>query len=475
MRKIRSAKVVRRKAKKRTGASTKTLSTRVGKLSFHHDFAHGYPTTDTVDRLYEERDFQRACQAYLWALPAVAFAQWRFGQQTFGASDSVVAAFLTFDEKLGILTPNATTPYYLAFVDLARGPVVVELPAGVRGGTLDAWQRTLPDAEKPARYLLVGPAEEPPADAVGFEVRRSPTFGVMLGLRITTTDPKEGEAQLAKLQIYPYAQRANPPPTKLVSPKGKKWPGIPERGMGYWKRLDEVIQREPIEERDRFFHEMLAPLGIEKGKPFKPTAKQRKALTEAALVGEAMAKAGTFERRLPGMMYRKDCRWHYALQLDADNPDEFWNLLNQRSAWFYEAYSAAPSMAPKRPGPSSAYLGAYMDKRGNWLDGGKSYRLRVPPNAPMKLFWSVTLYDVDTRSLVVNKQKVADKSSRMDLKKNPDGSVDIYCGPKAPIGIASNWIPTVPKRNWFAYFRLYEPTEAYFDRSWPLADFVEIT
>jgi len=207
----------------------------------------------------------------------------------------------------------------------------------------------------------------------------------------------------------------------------------------------------------------------------RSTAKQRKTLTEAALVGEAMAKANTFERRLPGMMYRNDCRWHYALQLDADHPDEFWNLLNQRSAWFYEAYIAAPSMAPKRPGPSSAYLGAYRDKSGNWLDGGKSYRLRVPPNAPMKLFWSVTLYDVATRSLLVNKQKIADKSSRIDLKKNADGSVDVYCGPKAPKGLESNWIPTVPKRNWFAYFRLYEPTETYFDRSWALGDFVETT
>ena len=184
-----------------------------------------------------------------------------------------------------------------------------------------------------------------------------------------------------------------------------------------------------------------------------------------------MAKANTFERRFAGMMYRPDSRWHYALQLDADNPDEFWNLLDQRSAWFYEAYSAAPSMAPKRPGPSSAYLGAYQDKRGNWLDGGKSYRLRVLANAPMKLFWSVTLYDVGTRSLLVNKQRIADKSSRMELKKNADGSVDIYCGPKAPKGFESNWIPTVAGRNWFSYFRLYEPTQPYFDRSWPLGDF----
>ena len=142
-----------------------------------------------------------------------------------------------------------------------------------------------------------------------------------------------------------------------------------------------------------------------------------------------MARANTFERRFAGMMYRPDSHWHYALALDADEPDAFWNLLDERASWFYEAVGAGPDMAPKRPGPSSAYLGAYTDKAGEWLDGGSSYRLHVPPDAPSKLFWSVTLYDVDTRSLLVNEQKIADRSSRMDLQKNADGSVDIYCGP----------------------------------------------
>jgi len=102
------------------------------------------------------------------------------------------------------------------------------------------------------------------------------------------------------------------------------------------------------------------------------------------------------------------------------------------------------------------------------LDGGRPYRLHIPPNPPAKLFWSVTLYDLDTRSLILNQQEIADRSSRMDLKNNGDGSVDVYCGPKAPEGFEQNWIPTVPGKGWFSYFRLYEPTEAYFDASWKL-------
>jgi hypothetical protein len=127
-------------------------------------------------------------------------------------------------------------------------------------------------------------------------------------------------------------------------------------------------------------------------------------------------------------------------------------------------------MAPKRPGLSTAYLGAYKDDDGEWLDG-RSYRLRVTPNPPIKLFWSVTGYDADTRALILNDQKIADRSSRIDLRKNDDGSVDIYCGPNAPSGFEKNRIPTVEGKNWFAYFRFYRPTEPYFGRSWPLSDF----
>jgi hypothetical protein len=122
----------------------------------------------------------------------------------------------------------------------------------------------------------------------------------------------------------------------------------------------------------------------------------------------------------------------------------------------------------------SLYWLGHRDATGAYLDGGRAYKLTVPLPVPGKLFWSVTVYDADTRALILNDQKIADRSSRMDLRKNEDGSVDIYCGPKAPTGFEKNWIPTVPGKNWFAYFRFYRPTEPYFDRSWPLPDFEQM-
>lgn len=466
-----------RTEKNKTQQPGTTFATRIGTLQFTHDFANGYPTDETIEKLYDERDFQRACQAYIWSLPAVSFTSWQRGiNKTLGARNGQIVAILSLEARRGILTANATTPYYLGFADLSAGPLIIAMPPrGVQGGISDAWQRTIPGTESPGTYLVVAPGQNVPDDVAGYSVRQSPNFNIFLGARLTDTDPTKAKEALEQLQMYPYAQRDNPQKAEILDVGKKEWSGLPPRGMEYWERLNDVIQREPLEPQDIYFHAMLRPLGLGKGKPFKPDTRQTKILTEAALVGEAMAKAISADRRFADGKFRSDAHWDYALRLDADDPDSFWNLLDERASWFYEAVGAGPSMAPKRPGPSSAYLSAYKDKAGKWLDGGNSYRLRVPSDPPIKLFWSVTLYDVDTRALILNEQKIADRSSRMDLRKNEDGSVDIYCGPKAPVGFEKNWIPTVPGKNWFAYFRFYQPTEAYFDRSWPLSDFEQVS
>ena len=142
--------------------ASQTIDTRIGPLEFTHDFANGFPTDATVEKLYDERDFQRACQAYLWSLPAVSFAAWQRGvMKGLGARNGKIVAILSYEARRGILTANATTPYYLGFADLSSGPLVFEMPErGVRGGITDAWQNNLPDSEAPAKYLLLGPGQK---------------------------------------------------------------------------------------------------------------------------------------------------------------------------------------------------------------------------------------------------------------------------------------------------------------------------
>src|SRR6476659_7800563 len=156
---------------------SQTIDTRIGPLEFTHDFANGFPTDASVQQLYDERDFQRACQAYLWALPAVSFTAWQRGINGLGARNGQIVAILSYEARRGILTANATTPYYLGVADLSAGQLVLDLPArGVQGGASDAWQTTMPGTETPGKYLVLAPGQDASGDVSGYIVRRSPTF-----------------------------------------------------------------------------------------------------------------------------------------------------------------------------------------------------------------------------------------------------------------------------------------------------------
>ncbi|MBM3103711.1 DUF1254 domain-containing protein [Pseudomonas sp. V1] len=456
------------------------IDTRIGKLQFTHDFANGYPSSESVQKLYDEMDFQRASQAYLWSLPLVSFAEWQKAhEQTFGAKSGDVVVYDNYLAKRGILTANATTPYIISFFNLAEtGPMVVEMPAGAAAGFADdMWQRPLvdmgqtgPDKGKGGKYIIVGPGQKAIVPKGAYRADSS-TMNVFWGFRALDKDPAKADALLKALKIYPFAKANQPTAAHVVNIDGKEWSQTPPRGMDYWKSLHAIIQREPVQERDRFFMAMLKPLGIEKGKPFQPSERQTTLLTDGVLLGEAMAKANDFEKRLPEAHYADGTHWHFALVLDPSQRAQNYDQLDGRAAWFYEAVTTSSGMVTKTPGVGQVYLGTYKDKNGNWLDGANTYRLRVPANAPVNQFWSMTVYDVNSRTLIDNEKQQADRSSRMDLKKNDDGSIDLYVGPKAPDGWESNWVQSVPGRAWFSYFRLYGPTQAHFDRSWMLPDF----
>jgi hypothetical protein len=454
-----------------------TTNTRIGRLVFER----GYPSQATVKTLFDQMDFQRATQAYLWSLPLMGFARWQQQhEQVFKAKDTDLVLYNSYRDKLGLLTANATTPYILGFPNLGRtGPLVIEIPPGpTAGGISSLWQLGIdggefgeagPDRAMGDTKLVLGPGQEDPR-AEGYRVVRAPTASVFIGFRVLSPDPQVAKALLEKFRIYPYSERAVPPATRLVSPAGKPWSGTQPRGMAYWELLAATIDQEPVRERDRFFMAMLKPLGIEKGKPFKPDARQTELLSEAVLVGEAMARANAYQKRFANAAIWPDRRWEISLGFEPGAEPEFAAPLDEYASWFYEAVTAAKAMATKVPGVGQTYLEATKDRDGNWLDGGKTYRLRVDAHVPAKQFWSVTAYDNESRCFIDNQEEIADRSSRMDLIKNADGSTDITFGPTAPTGMKKNWIPTIPGKGWFTYFRLYAPTEPYFDRSWKLAD-----
>jgi hypothetical protein len=112
----------------------------------------------------------------------------------------------------------------------------------------------------------------------------------------------------------------------------------------------------------------------------------------------------------------------------------------------------------------------FEDKDGNKLDGSAAYRLNVPANAPVRQYWSATVYDRDTHALIRNAPWPSRSSQTPALQKNPDGSVDIYLGPKAPQGKESNWVPTNTGGGFETLFRLYGPDKAFAEKTWKLPD-----
>lgn len=465
--------------------TTATASTTASEFGTDIKMDGDLPSKESIPKLFDEMDFQQATQCYLWGLPIVAFAEWQQQHyKTFKASSNDLVLYNSYDDRLGILTANATTPYIMAFIDLAaNGPTVIEMPAGrTAGGLADFWQREQatigemgPDKGKGGKYILVPPTLKD-FKVEGYFIVPCNTVNMFFGFRALDPDPKTTETLLKQVKIYPYAQRANPAPTKVVSPPpGKKWLGIQPNGIGYWERLHAILQNEPVEERDRFFMAWLKNLGIEKGKPFTPDERQKKILIAAAEKGQQMAMANSFEKRFADVKHWPDKKWDYVLIMKnasqhADNYDEFF----ERTSYFYEAVTYSQAMMSKTPNLGQAYLGAYFDNNGNWLDGSKNYTLNIPANPPAVNFWSITVYDSATRCLIDNPQKNADLSSRKDLIKNTDGSIDLYFGPKAPAGKEKNWVQTLSGKHWFTYMRFYGPTTAYFDKSWKMDDIKEV-
>jgi hypothetical protein len=460
-------------------AEADTVQTRIGELSFDV----GYPTTETAEKLYDEMDFQRATQAYIWGLPAVGFHALHLAHlNNFDAPNGSVVLYQTLADKAGMLTPNITTLYAMSFWDLAaQGPLVIEVPAGLTaGGVLDIWQRPItdmgqtgPDQGQGARYLILPPGS-PDMNPEGYIVVHSPTNQVWFASRGLDPDKAVAEATIRQHRLYAWADREAPAETPFIPVGGREWASAQPTDLSYWHYLSDLFANEPIEDRDRMMFAMLRPLGLIPGQPFAPDARQSAILTEAARMGDLMARTIAYDKRFDNATVYDGKHWEYANLVELDQEATGYSQLDERGSWFYEAIGNSVGMQGRILGFGQVYLETSKDSAGNWLDGGKTYRMRVEPNPPVRQFWSVTLYDNLSRAPVITDAGSADLSSRKpDLVTNADGSVDVYFGPTRPEG-ATNFIQTNPGQGWFPYFRFYGPTETYFDKTWQLNDIEEL-
>jgi hypothetical protein len=267
---------------------------------------------------------------------------------------------------------------------------------------------------------------------------------------------------------------------EFISMSGKEFNTIHSNDATFFNELNEVIQREPIGVIDHETRGLLASIGIEKGKPFAPDDRMQEILSEAAAVANGTARAIDFRPRDPETLIYEDRRWTTAfvggdyrwLRRDGEGGRN----LDARTLFFYFATVNTPAMALKMVGVGSQYAAAMTDADGEPLDGSVNYRLNLPAGIPAKDFWSIVIYDPQTRSELQTGQRYPSLNNARDqLQYNDDGSIDLYFGPEAPADGGSNWIQSVPGKSWFTLIRLYGPLESWFDKTWRPGDFERIT
>jgi hypothetical protein len=455
------------------------ISTPYGEIELQQN----YITDESSQKLFDAMDLQRASQAYIWSTPLVSFTTWRKEQdKDYGPnSRGTFAVFISFREKQGIVTANLTTPYTIGWDNLSKGPLYIEYPPGLTaGGILDLWQRPIadlgltgPDQGKGGKYIIVGPEDDPKKyEKAGVYVFQSATNNIFLGYRILDTDPAFNVNFRKALKIS--AVGGQPVQNKFIEGLDKTWSATAYRGMDYWKTLHEIINDEPVREQDKPWIAMIKPLGIEKGKPFAPDARQTKILTEGAALGELTARNLAMNPRFMEP-YWPGKSWYNMIDFSIPQMTDVKVELDQRAAWFYDAVTTSEGMVNPSVGKGQVYLSTKRDNKGNLVRADKTYRLRVPANVPTAQFWALDLYSATTRRHYENGlgtgQYVALNSRKEDLKKNADGSVDLYVGAKAPAGMESNYLKTGGTDGWFVIFRLYAPLQPYFDKTFVLPDF----
>jgi hypothetical protein len=443
------------------------------------------PTPMSSKKLFDAMDYYGAVQAYLWAMPAMGLKGWENAGVDMGADstlDGQICLYHGYDGAAGILTPNTQVTYAISFVDTnVHGPAVWIVPAGKTAGAVsDQWQRpvsdtgvTGPDKGKGIKLLVVGPDQDVPNHDGSYTVLRVPTQIVWLASRNMAPLGPEHERINAMYDSYPY-ERPDLAGRKKLRKKGDAFKQRQPHGMEFWNNLNAIVQREKMAERDVFFYAILKNLGIEKGKPFKPSEEQVELLVEAERVGYLMAINNGFKKRFEGSCYYKGKRWYIALVNSPDQMHDTYGEMFERASWFHEAIGSSYAMKMSKPGPGSTYLGQYEDAQGHGFDGGDTYKLEVTADVPAGHFWALTVYDNINRTLIRNDQRTAELNSLNALAQNKDGTTTLFVGPAAPKGMESNWLQTKKGDKWFAYFRLFDPEAPYFDKSWVLNDFEKV-
>lgn len=433
---------------------------------------------DTDDRLIESR----GVEAMIWGMPAVntdLMLQAMLGTSPAKPND-IIFWSRPANWRNQTLTPNPDSIYFMSFWNVKDGPIVIDIPpaegGSIAGNIVDVWQMPLEDAGpegadkgKGGKYVILPPGYTGPTPGGDF-ILRSDTYSGFALLRSNLAS--HGDADIAKSVAYGKRVRiyrlGAPAETNFVDVYDKMFDSTIRYDASFYRNLDRVVQSEAWLQRDRMMIDQLRSLGIEKGKPFSPDRKTQTILDTAAKEAHQRLSqqydAG-FQVINPGIRWFPAARGDVvrAVQNGYANVDEY--PVDARGVTYTLGFTGI-----KRIGTAQFYLMVAKDKDGDAFAGSGLYRLTIPPEAPVKQYWSVTAYDRETHALIKNMDHASVASINPGVQKNANGSVDVFFGPTTPAGKDANWVPTDPNGRFELLFRLYGPEKPLFDHTWQLPD-----
>ncbi len=448
------------------------------------------PSGDIVQRTVE----RRGVEAVIWGMPAVNFDR-MYQAMVHDAnagegSNKIVYWSRPLSWKNQTLTPNPDTIYLMPFFNTKdAGPVVLEIPpadtGSITGSVDDAWQTAIEDVGpagvdkgKGGKYLILPPGYKDHVPS-GYIPMRSETYQSYALLRSNLKSSSDSDIANAvaygkRVKVYPLSQAAHPPETQFIDAIDVVFDATIPYDMRFYESLNRIVQIEPWLTRDKAMIDQLTSIGIEKGKPFNPDAATQDILKRSVL--EAHARFESLYENVFTHTFNEGTHWAFPalpelvkpIQSDYAEADIY--PVDARGLTYSYVFFSA-----KHLGAGQYYLMTIHDKAGQPFDGAATYRLNVPANPPVTLYWSVTVYDRATHALIRNMQWSSRASTTPGIQKNADGSVDVYFGPKAPAGKESNWVPTDPNGKFEVLFRFYGPQKPLFDKTWKLPDIESAT
>ena len=449
------------------------VKTSIGDLTFED----GFPTEETAQKIYDQLDFQRAVESVMMTTPGASVHAFAQAIRKYGPDNETAVIWPRMDSKVQLLTPNTTVIYLFLWLDLKGGPMVMEAPPKVLGLIDDHWFKYVtdfgmagPDKGKGGKYLIVPPGYKGDIPD-GYHVAKSATYGNWLLIRgfLDNGDAAPGTKNIKdNFKLYPLGKTASASKVKYFDMSMKYLNTIHASDETFFDHINDIVQYEPNAAQNPEILGLLSSIGIEKGKPFKPDARMKKILKDAANVGSAASRVVLYRSRDTEAPIWPNSGWEAPwIGNSSTFEKDGVSLIDARTRFHMYATGITPAMVTPKVGSGTQYIAGIRDSKGQPLDGSKTYKVHLPKNVPAKQFWAFTLYNVQTRSMLQTDQRYPEiTSAEGKVQKNADGSYDVYFGPKAPEGKESNWVQTVPGMGWHMLFRLYGPEQAWFDKTW---------